>query len=506
MVEQAVKINTSTLYDKIYACFLGKNIGGTMGAPFEGRVDDDLNVTGFTSAPGEPLPNDDLDLQLAWLRAVEEVGAAALTANDLTWYWMRLIYPDWNEYGIAKNNLKMGFLPPMSGELNNGAWRNSNGAWIRSEIWACLAPGCPELAVKYAIMDASIDHGVGEGTVAEIFTAALESMAFVESDIRCVLNFALSCIPEDSRVAKSVRLVLDGYDSGTPWRELRRQVMQANADWGNFQAPSNLAFVAIGLLYGHGDMKESLLIAINCGDDTDCTAATVGAVHGILHGMAGIPQELSEYIGDKIVTMSIDRSFDFGKRIPETCTELCNRIMRQIPGVFLAHRIVPNTLAGAVGEPLFDGDLPHPPPTPPDYPVTAPMLARDFLALPPYSFQVGNHALSATVHYGGEPYLTLNSPLTVTVDFQNFEYDPQWLKITVHTPAGVNAAYQKSLCVLHPSTCSSRERGLGHTTGKASFALTLSTDVPVEAHTYIPVTVEILGYPTPLTIPIVVLG
>ncbi len=505
MLQQNIQINQTAYRDKVYACFLGKNIGGTMGAPFEGLVED-LHVTGFTSKPGEPLPNDDLDLQLVWLRAVEEIGAASLTANELAWYWMRYIYPDWNEYGTAKNNLKMGFLPPMSGELNNTAWRNSNGAWIRSEIWACLSPGSPELAVKYAMMDASVDHGVGEGTIAEIFTVALESIAFTETDVRRVIERALACIPAESRVACQIRLVLEEYDKGTPWRALREQIVAANADWGWFQAPGNLAFMVMGLLYGGGEMKESLLIAINCGDDTDCTAATVGAVLGILHGTAGIPSELSAYIGDAIVTMSIDRSSDWGHLVPQTCTELCDRIVRQMPAFFLAHRICVEAVEGDASAPVFPRDIPCQPPIPPNAPLTAQKPVMDFLALPPYSFIVKNRALGATVHYTDEPYLTPGKPLTITVDFENSEYDAQWLKLTVHTPVGVTATYQKSLCILHPSSCKSGENGLGYTAGRASWSLTFSTDLPIEAHNRIPVTVEIQGYPMPLILPLVVLG
>ncbi|MBR6603178.1 MAG: ADP-ribosylglycohydrolase family protein, partial [Clostridia bacterium] len=62
------------LRDKIHACFIGKNIGGTIGTPFEGKIGPH-DVRGFNSAPGEPLPNDDLDLQLIWLCAIEQNGA-----------------------------------------------------------------------------------------------------------------------------------------------------------------------------------------------------------------------------------------------------------------------------------------------------------------------------------------------------------------------------------------------------------------------------------------------
>ena len=38
--------------------------------------------------------------------------------------------------------MRAGFLPPVSGQFRN-KWRDSNSAWTRSEIWACVAPGCP---------------------------------------------------------------------------------------------------------------------------------------------------------------------------------------------------------------------------------------------------------------------------------------------------------------------------------------------------------------------------
>ncbi len=40
------KFNKAELRDKIYACWLGKNIGGTLGTPFEGKREV-LDVTGF---------------------------------------------------------------------------------------------------------------------------------------------------------------------------------------------------------------------------------------------------------------------------------------------------------------------------------------------------------------------------------------------------------------------------------------------------------------------------
>ena len=110
-----VKLNKAELRDKILACWIGKNIGGTIGGPYEGGTEM-WDITGFKTAKGEPLPNDDLDLQIAWLMTLERVGAKYLDANALAHSWLMYLTPYWNEYGIAMKNLKLGLLPPLSGE------------------------------------------------------------------------------------------------------------------------------------------------------------------------------------------------------------------------------------------------------------------------------------------------------------------------------------------------------------------------------------------------------
>lgn len=253
-----VAFNKEVIKDKIHACWIGKNIGGTIGGPYE-WAKDFLDIKGFSSPKGEPLPNDDLDLQLAWLMALERNGVKTFDANVLATAWINYIAPSWNEYGIGKKNLKLGLLPPLSGEYENDKWKHSNGAWIRSKLWACLAPGFPNIAIKYAIMDAIIDHGMGEGLYAEIFTAALQSIAFFETDIRKIVEKALSFIPKTSRIHQCINLVLSEYDKKTPYREVRDMLIEFTKDLGWFEAPANVGFVTIGLIYGEGDFKRSML-------------------------------------------------------------------------------------------------------------------------------------------------------------------------------------------------------------------------------------------------------
>ena len=146
-----LKLNRKSYMDKLRACWIGKNIGGTIGAPYEGKREL-LDVREFAGNGGEPLPNDDLDLQLVWLCAMEDVGADRLNANILSEYWLDWIPPHWNEYGTAKNNMRAGFPVGIANRYKN-IHKDSCGCFIRSEIWACLAPGRPDIAVKYAYED-----------------------------------------------------------------------------------------------------------------------------------------------------------------------------------------------------------------------------------------------------------------------------------------------------------------------------------------------------------------
>ena len=334
-IRDKVKLNFDEYKDKVNACWIGKNIGGTIGTPYEGTMEY-LDVQGFVTEAGAPLPNDDLDLQLVWLHAVEKMGLGAIQANVLGEFWLSFIPPHWNEYGIGKANMKRGLIPPLSGDYQN-EWKDSNGAWIRTEVWACLAPACPKLAADFSVEDAKVDHGSGEGTYAAAFVAAMQSAAFALKDIRKCIEIGLAEIPATCRVADSVKFTIECSDKGLAPKDTRDLIQQRNADMGNgwFEAPSNVAYTILGLLYGEGDFKKSMIYAVNCGDDTDCTAATVGATLGIMGGMAAIPEDWKAHIGDDIVTISINKG-DACRKVPATCTELTERVVTQAPHIMFA--------------------------------------------------------------------------------------------------------------------------------------------------------------------------
>lgn len=329
---------------KVYGCWLGKNIGGTLGAPFEGsRSAKDVEFYTHDLARGV-IPNDDLDLQLAWLCAAERFGSA-VNAKILAEYWVSAIVPNWAEYGVSKTNLQIGLQPPLSGSLCN-AFKDSNGAWIRSELWACLMPGHPELAVRFGYEDAIVDHG-DEGVYAEVFTTALESAAFAVSDYEELVQIGLSYIPKDCGVARAVNYAIEYYKSGMSWKEARVKLLNAipgsfggqlrkpNPDhipqgpWG-YDAPSNIGLTILGWYYGEGDFSKSICIAAGCGEDGDCTCATLGSIMGIILGAEGLPEKWLVPIGDEIKTACLNLESGL-IHVPKTVTELTDRTCCLMP-------------------------------------------------------------------------------------------------------------------------------------------------------------------------------
>lgn len=106
-------MNFKEYADKVRACWLGKNIGGTLGCPLEGRRDVfDLDFYVHDIRTGS-LPNDDLDLQLVWLLAAEAHGQA-VNSEILSEFWLTYIPCDWSEYGAGKNNMRFGLIPPRN--------------------------------------------------------------------------------------------------------------------------------------------------------------------------------------------------------------------------------------------------------------------------------------------------------------------------------------------------------------------------------------------------------
>ncbi|MBD2847574.1 ADP-ribosylglycohydrolase family protein [Paenibacillus sp. IB182496] len=313
-------LNEQDYYRTVYGGWLGKNIGGTLGAPVEGRMER-LDLTFYPVLQDGPLENDDLDLQLVWLHALEQYGPR-LTSRELGQEWTEHVFFPFDEYGYALTNLRRGLRAPLTGSWDN-PFADCMGSPIRSEIWAMAAPGAPQVAAYYAYQDAVVDHAGGEGVYGEMLFAAIESACFVEKDRDRLIAIGMAYIPDDCRTAKAVNDLLRWHREGKDWLEARDLILAHHGRDNFTDAPQNIAFTLLGWLYGT-DFEDAILKAVNCGYDTDCTAATLGAILGMLAGPDALPERWVAPVGDRIVVSAPIKGFP----APANLDELTRRTIR----------------------------------------------------------------------------------------------------------------------------------------------------------------------------------
>lgn len=282
---------------KALGAWLGKAVGGTLGAPWEG-CRGPLSLTFYDPVPTDMVPNDDIDLQVVWACRLATDWNGVVSYANFSDAWLRNVGFALDEYGVAKRNLARGVPAPHSGAYDN-AFTDGMGAAIRSEIWALLAPGAPATAARLARIDASVDHA-GAGVHAEQFLAALESALFETSDLRAAIAAGLAQIPADSRLARAIADTIRLCDEGGDFPSVRAAILRDRGSENFTDVTMNLSFEVAALLLGGGDFAKTLCLAVNFGRDADCTGATVGAIMGLL-APDSIPNEWLRPIGRSLV-------------------------------------------------------------------------------------------------------------------------------------------------------------------------------------------------------------
>lgn len=291
------RISFETLYDKVLGGWIGKSLGGIVGAPVEcHRVLGSFNTENCW--PDTLFPNDDLDIQVVWLELLEEYGSR-VTSKDMADVWQDRCWYNFSEYGFFLYNRQRGIEPPLSGVLDNWFCKECMGCPIRSEIWGMYAAGNPQLAAETAGHDGELDH-TGVSVEAERFFAAAEAEAFFADDLSACLEAGLSVLEEDSELRGIYGNVVDAFRKYGSAKEAHLPLVRRYGHRDYSKTEINFAFTLLALLEGGCDMKKTIVTAINCGWDSDCTAATAGALLGILKGTACCPSDWREKMGDRL--------------------------------------------------------------------------------------------------------------------------------------------------------------------------------------------------------------
>lgn len=310
---------------KVYGGILGKIIGVYAGRPVEGWSYEHIRevfgeVEGYVNGKlGMPLhvPDDDLSGTFAFLRTLEDFGAAP-RPQDYGETWLNYVIENrtvfwWGGMGRSTEHtaylrLKSGVRAPESGSmrLNGQTTAEQIGAMIFIDAFALACPGDAPRAREYAARAASVSHD-GFAVEAACFLVTLESLAFCIRDLNELLDAALADASWSPDLRALVGAVRGECAKGAAWRHVRSW-LDAHYGYhlypGNCHVVPNFALILAALLLGGDSFAEAMKIVISSGWDTDCNAANLGCLNGIRLGLDAVDMAYRAPVADRFYCIS----------------------------------------------------------------------------------------------------------------------------------------------------------------------------------------------------------
>jgi hypothetical protein len=134
----------------------------------------------------------------------------------------------------------------------------------------------------------------------------MTSMAFVEKDVKKIVEAAVNIIPKDSEYYSVVKFALDKSRESSTWQEALEACNERYKKYNWIHAYPNACAEIIALWFGEGDYEKTLYIITMSGIDVDCNAGQIMPIIGIQKGMETIPERLIHPAFDKLITYMRD--------------------------------------------------------------------------------------------------------------------------------------------------------------------------------------------------------
>ena len=276
--------------------------------------------------------DDDTDIEYIYQHLLLKHQTSLLDGEQIRDGWMRHIYSDENtpfsdSNGEKENYLWVsnqrahdlmridGLVPPATSDPANNPEFEMIDAQLTTEIFGLFAPTRPDVALQMAYLPIHTTARENAALASEFYVAMHSLASAVDHDlpinvqIRWMAIEARTYLPDDSYTAKMFDFVMMEFDRGTTWEEARDAVhkryqleqrdgydMSSRGMYCNgcFASGINFAASIVSLLFGEGDYKETVKIAVLSGWDSDNPAATWGGLLGFMHGKDGIEEAFGQ--------------------------------------------------------------------------------------------------------------------------------------------------------------------------------------------------------------------
>jgi len=294
-------ISEGDLRDRIHGGFLAQVLGNLNGLPHEMKyIHEPGRVEQYAPALPEGARTDD-DTDLEWVYISEMARADAfVSAPRIRQLWQRHINRSiWCANLYARQLMDLGIEPPLTGRIAINPWSefNISGQFI-CESFGLSTPAMPQTASRIGLhyTHVTID---GEPAQATQLFCTLIAVAFVETDLQKILDAGAAAMDPESVIARILREVRAWHrEQPNPgdWRTTRQRIKDRYQRHGGEMRDKNgyelnTASTLAALLYGQGDLAETLRLAFNFGWDCDNNAATAATIVGVQRGRKWIDRQ-----------------------------------------------------------------------------------------------------------------------------------------------------------------------------------------------------------------------
>lgn len=310
--------------------------------------------------------DDDTDIEFMYQHLLYTNKTSVLTGKQIREGWLKHIKAEEENYLWVSNQkafdlMQLGMLPPETSLPKNNEHYEMIDAQLTTEIFGLLAPSRPDIALKMAKLPIQTTARENAQWISEFYIIMYSLASYVDEGlpmkekINWMANEARKRLPNNSYSAKMFDFVIDNYTNNKTWEQTRDalykkyQVEQQDGYTitsknlycnGCFAAGINFGSSIISLLYGEGDIKETIKIGTLAGWDSDNPTATWGGLLGFMIGKEGIENAFGRKFSG---TFNIHRT-----RINFPNNGIYNFNEMAQTGIFIIDRVVQEEMSGGI--------------------------------------------------------------------------------------------------------------------------------------------------------------
>lgn len=310
--------------------------------------------------------DDDTDIEYMYQHLLYTNKTSVLTGRQIRDGWLKHIKADeenflWVSNQKAFDLMKKGLVPPQTSDPDRNPDYEMIDAQLTTEIFGLFAPCRPDIALKMAYLPIRTTARENAAWISEFYVimhslaSCVDENMSMKDKILWMADMARQRLLDNSYSAGMYDFVKARYIAGVPWEQVRDEIYlryQVNQEDGYnitsrgmecngcFAAGINFASSIVSLLYGEGDIKETIKIGTLAGWDSDNPTATWGGLLGFMIGREGVETAFNRKFAEKYNIHRTRQNFP-GNGI-DTFSEMARR------GIYIIDRVVQEEMGGGV--------------------------------------------------------------------------------------------------------------------------------------------------------------